>query len=131
MTDPSWSALGEHKYVSLTTFRRNGDPVPTAVWVARAGDELLVTTFSETGKVKRIRRDARVELRPCDRRGRVAPGVEPVSGRAQVLTDDETRARMSRAFRRKYPFSSRLAFLVTRMSRKARERRAVLSIHPG
>ena len=130
MADPRWAALGAQSFVSLTTFRRNGDPVSTAVWIARVGDELLVTTFVQTGKVKRIRHDARVELLPCDRRGRVFAG-DPVPGRARVLTDDDARARMSTAFRRKYPLSSRLAFLVTRMSRKARERRAVLSIYPA
>ncbi len=125
-----WVALGRQKYVSLTTFRRNGELVSSAVWIARSGDELMVTTFVDTGKVKRLRRDERVELRPCDRRGRVAAGVGAASGVGQVCTDDAARARMSRAFRRKYPVFGTLAFVVTGLSRKAKGRRVVLSIRP-
>ena len=36
--------LGVEQYVSLTTFRRNGQPVPTPVWVAADGDGGLVIT---------------------------------------------------------------------------------------
>ncbi|WP_205860638.1 pyridoxamine 5'-phosphate oxidase family protein [Phycicoccus sp. HDW14] len=37
--------MGGEKFVQLTTFRRNGTPVATPVWVVAAGDgTLLVTT---------------------------------------------------------------------------------------
>ena len=67
------TALGHERFVSLTTFRRNGEGVATPVWVARDGDALVVITPEGTGKLRRLRRDDRVTLRPCDRRGRVAP----------------------------------------------------------
>ncbi|MDT0352926.1 PNPOx family protein [Pseudonocardia charpentierae] len=31
------------RFVSLTTFRRDGTPVATPVWIARDGDALVVT----------------------------------------------------------------------------------------
>ena len=34
---PDTSALDAAKYVALTTFRRSGDPVTTAVWSVRHG----------------------------------------------------------------------------------------------
>ena len=40
MTTPTVAALGEEKFVALTTFRRSGVPVPTPVWVARDGELL-------------------------------------------------------------------------------------------
>ncbi|MEJ2870921.1 PPOX class F420-dependent oxidoreductase [Actinomycetospora sp. OC33-EN08] len=80
--------LGDQRFVSLTTFRRSGDPVATPVWVARDGDGLVVYTTAESGKVKRLRNDAHVELRACDRRGRVAPGTPTVEATA-VVDDSE------------------------------------------
>ena len=76
---PTLDLAGE-QFVSLTTFRRDGTPVPTPVWIAQDGDApLVVTTPAGTGKVKRLRHDPRVELRTCNRR-RHGPG----RGRARV-----------------------------------------------
>ena len=69
---PELLALADHKYVSLVTFRKSGEGVPTAVWVARDGDSLIVTTVEGTGKVKRLRNDPRVRLAPCSVSGKVA-----------------------------------------------------------
>ena len=81
--------LGADKYVLLTTFRKDGRAVPTPVWAARDGAELLVWTETNSGKVKRIRRQGTVELAPCDMRGR--PKGQSVRGRARVLDADATR----------------------------------------
>ena len=88
--------LGDERFVSLTTFRRSGDPVSTPVWVARDGDGLVVYTGAESGKVKRLRHDGTVELRACDRRGKVPEGTPTVIATAVVddapgaVTDAET-----------------------------------------
>ena len=76
--------LGDERFVSLTTFRRSGDPVSTPVWVARDGDGLVVYTGAESGKVKRLRHDGTVELRACDRRGKVPEGTPTVIAAAVV-----------------------------------------------
>lgn len=75
--------LGAAQYLLLTTFRRDGTPVPTPVWVARDGAELVVFTAPNAGKVKRIRRDGAVRVGPCTMRGRPMGGDVP--GRARVL----------------------------------------------
>jgi len=36
--------LAESKYLSLTTFRMDGTPVATPVWLVREGDHLYVMT---------------------------------------------------------------------------------------
>ena len=77
--------VAAEEFVSLTTFRRDGSPVAVPVWIARNGDALVVTTPAGTGKVKRLRRDPRVELRACGRRGQVREGAEPVAGLAEVV----------------------------------------------
>jgi PPOX class probable F420-dependent enzyme len=69
---------------ALVTFRKSGEGVPTAVWVARDGDSLIVTTVDGTGKVKRIRNDSRVQLAPCSVSGKVASNAVWVDADATV-----------------------------------------------
>lgn len=96
------TALGEHRYVQLTTFRRTGAPVPSPVWIAPDGDDLLVVTVDETGKTKRLAHTARVELRPCDVRGNVADGAPTYAATATVHRDRASVARVKRALGAKY-----------------------------
>lgn len=91
------------QYVSLTTFRRSGEPVATPVWVARDGDDVVVITVDGVGKTKRLAHTARVELRPCDVRGRVETGAPCWLGTAQVVRDREGLDAVRRAMSAKYP----------------------------
>lgn len=91
------------RYVSLTTFRRNGEPVAVPVWIAPLGDgRHAFTTDPASGKVKRVRNSPRVELRPCSVRGKVAPDAPVVTGTAQVVTDAAEYRGVVEALRRKY-----------------------------
>ncbi|NAZ76133.1 PPOX class F420-dependent oxidoreductase [Kineococcus sp. T13] len=79
--------LARARYVQLTTFRRDGRAVPTPVWVGRLPDgRLVAVTEAGLGKVKRIRREPRVQLVPCTVRG--TPRGRPVEARAELLGDD-------------------------------------------
>ncbi|MFD5621979.1 PPOX class F420-dependent oxidoreductase [Streptomyces yangpuensis] len=93
--------LGSARYVSLTTFRKDGTPVATPVWAVADGGELYVWTRSDSWKVKRIRNDGRVTVAPCDVRGRVEEGVPAVEGQARLL-DEEGLRRVRRLMSRKY-----------------------------
>jgi hypothetical protein len=86
--------LGDADYVLLTTFRKSGVPVPTAVWAVRHGDELQVWSNPAAGKVKRIRNSGRVQLAPCTLRGR--PRGRSIGGVARLLTEDEARSMLDR-----------------------------------
>ena len=77
----------EGKYLSLTSFKRDGTGVATPVWFVEEGGHLLVETDADSYKVKRIRRDGHVRVAPCDARGR-ARG-EPVEADARILAADE------------------------------------------
>ncbi len=101
-------ALGAAKYVSLTTFRRDGTPVPTPVWLVRDGDALVVTTQGSSGKVKRIRANPDVLIAPCDARGRLKG--EQVPGVAALQDPAETE-RITGLVRRRYGL---LGWLLTR-----------------
>ena len=113
------TALGESEFVSLTTFRRTGEPVPTPVWVARDGDALVAITGGSSGKVKRIRRDPRVVLRPCDRRGTVAPDAPSAEGRAEIVADPAAQEGPRRALAAKYGLQWRLVDLMALVGRLA------------
>src|SRR6516225_5458413 len=81
---PARAALGDHRYTLLRTFRRNATGVDTPLWFAFVGEDLIARSSGATAKIRRITSNPRVELRPCDWRGRIHPG--PVwSGRATVL----------------------------------------------
>jgi len=80
--------LASGQYLSLTTFRRSGEPVATPVWVTSSDGHLYVITSVESGKVKRLRHTARVLLAPCDVRGRIT-GPQ-VQGSARLLDEDGT-----------------------------------------
>jgi PPOX class probable F420-dependent enzyme len=80
--------LSAHRNLLLVSFRRDGRPVPTPVWFASVGDVLYVRSEANSGKIKRIRRDDRVVMAPCDGRGRpLGPSHDAT---ARVLAGDET-----------------------------------------
>jgi uncharacterized protein len=124
--------LADSRFVSLTTFRRSGAAVSTPVWVGRDGGSLVVLTPVGSGKVKRLRDDPRVELRPCGRFGRVADGVEPVAGQAELRQAPADVDRARATIRRTYPIESRLVLgierLVERLRRRPRTERLALLI---
>lgn len=102
MTSPDFASLSAEPYVLLTTFRASGIAVSTPVWIVEGRDGLLVTTSGESGKVKRIRRNATVELTPCDARGVIAAGTRAIQGIASVHTDANSRVAIDAALDRKY-----------------------------
>jgi PPOX class probable F420-dependent enzyme len=80
------------QYVSLTTFRRDGSPVATPVWHVVDGDELVIISDANAGKVKRIRNSGRVVVAVCDFRGRIKPGAATADGTARLLDESGTAA---------------------------------------
>lgn len=124
--DTLWREIASAEFVSLATFRRNGAEVATPVWIARDGDELVVTTERNTGKVKRLRRDDRVALRPCTRMGKVEPDAITVQARARVAGPSTEDRRADAALRRKYGWQFRaiLGFeaFVRRLQRRPDDR---------
>ncbi|MHC2185711.1 PPOX class F420-dependent oxidoreductase [Rathayibacter agropyri] len=122
------SSLGDASFVSLTTFRKNGVGVSTPVWIARDGDELIVTTPRRSGKVKRLRNDPRVTLAPCDRRGRVADGAAVVEANATIEADEAEVERLGRVFLRKYRFEYRTFMLIERLVSRGDRTRVMLRL---
>jgi PPOX class probable F420-dependent enzyme len=61
----------DQEFLSLETFRKNGIGVKTTVWFAQEGDTLCIWTVGDSGKIKRIRNNPRVNIAPCKRFGEV------------------------------------------------------------
>ena len=68
-TKGSLDALAGHKYCLVTTFKRSGDPVSTPVWFGLADGKLYFRTYADAVKLKRLRRNPRALVGPCDVRG--------------------------------------------------------------
>jgi PPOX class probable F420-dependent enzyme len=101
------SLLDDARYVSFTTFRRDGRAVPTAVWIARHGSGYGFTTELDSGKVRRLAHTPRATLRICDARGRVADGAATWECTAHVVTGADALA-VRDAIARKYGLTYRL-----------------------
>lgn len=69
MKPASIERLAKERFISLRTFRENGEAVDTPVWPVEHEGELLVFTPSDSGKLKRIRNNAHVQVAPCGRFG--------------------------------------------------------------
>jgi PPOX class probable F420-dependent enzyme len=66
----SLDGLKGHKYCLLVTYRRSGEAVPTPVWFGIEGGRLYVRSGAWAGKLKRIRSNPKVQVAPCDFRGK-------------------------------------------------------------
>lgn len=104
--------LAESRYVLLVTFRKNGTPVPTPVWLVRVGTELLVWTNPAAGKVKRLRRSQRAQVAPCTVKG--VPLGRLVEATARVKQDDLTE-QVYAALIAKYGLQARITLLPAKL----------------
>jgi PPOX class probable F420-dependent enzyme len=116
--------IGRSRYVSLTTYRKDGTGVATPVWHVLNGGELLVVSDAEAWKVKRIRNNSHVEVTVCGIRGRIAPGAPSAQGTARLL--DQAGTETGRTLLARKYFLSRMGNWLTRILRL--RRRPVIGI---
>jgi hypothetical protein len=83
-------SLTDEKYLLFTTFRRDGTPVATPVWVVRLGDgQLGFWTSSGSGKAKRLAHTSKVTPQPCSARGVVKKATSPSDATARLVAGAE------------------------------------------
>jgi PPOX class probable F420-dependent enzyme len=100
MTAPSLQELAAERYVSLVTFRRNGNAVPTPIWVAAYDGRLYAVTNGTSVKMKRLKANDRIRLAACDARGKVRG--EWAEGHGKRLDDAALIQRAQQALESKY-----------------------------
>jgi hypothetical protein len=128
-----FAAFAGHKYLNLETFKKSGDGVKTPVWFAADpsasldsnGAKLYAYTIGVSGKVKRVRNNARVRIAPCDMRGRVLG--EWVEARAEIVTGEEAARGMQLLNRKYFPWRQLLGFFAS----FSRRERTVFVIRPA
>ncbi|MBK9740627.1 MAG: PPOX class F420-dependent oxidoreductase [Actinobacteria bacterium] len=97
--------LGTGKYISVTTFKKDGTAVATPVWLVQRRGELLVLTQAASGKAKRLRNNPRVLVAPCDARGTLKGAM--VGGTARLQDEIETHLTAS-MIQHRYGFMGRV-----------------------
>jgi PPOX class probable F420-dependent enzyme len=124
--------VAKARYVSLTTFRKSGDPVSTPMWIAQDSDgALVISTHADSWKVKRLRNDPRVELRPSSARGVVKPDAVTLAGTAELLFDEAKRDHVVALLRRKYGVQQRLLAWLESVRGSESTQRVILKITPN
>jgi len=86
--------------VLLTTCKRDGTPVGTAVNIVVEGDRAYFRTWDTAWKLRRIRNNPKVEFAPSTTRGR--PTAPAIGASAAVLEGEES-AHAGRLLAHKYP----------------------------
>lgn len=103
-------------YISLETFKKNGQGVKTPVWFVLHGNVFYVYTEATSGKVKRIRNNPRVRVAVCNMRGDVkGPWIDATA----TLIDGEERRAADTLLDRKY-FLKRVSNLFSPLWRSER-----------
>jgi PPOX class probable F420-dependent enzyme len=98
-------ALGDEKYVAVTTFRKSGAAVPTPTWIVPLdGGRFGFWTSSASGKYKRLNNNPRLTVQPSDARGRVKAGTSPVEASAELARAGADFDAIQRSVRAKYGF---------------------------
>jgi uncharacterized protein len=122
------SALGDEKFVSLTTFKKDGGAVATPMWIGRDGDQLFFWTPADSWKAKRAKNNPRVTLVPCSRGGKVRDGATPVDGVAEVITEPAIVQRLAGVIRRKYGVEFFIVTFIERILARGTKPRLILRI---
>jgi PPOX class probable F420-dependent enzyme len=118
-------ALGDERYISLESFKKDGNGVKTPVWCAPLDGKIVVFSEGEAFKVKRVRRNPKVRIAKCDVRGKVlGPWSE---GTCVIVQDKGHEERAYAALRKKYGLQMRVLDFFSGLAGK-KNKRAVLEI---
>lgn len=125
----AFDVLQNNRYVSLESFRKNGQGVSTPVWfvadpVGAAPKTLYIYSTADSGKAKRIRGNSRVRIAPCDMRGHLLG--DWIEARAEIVAGEEARRGMLLLDKKYKPWRQILDFF----SRFSRRGRVVFAVRP-
>jgi PPOX class probable F420-dependent enzyme len=116
MPDPKLAQFGGQKYISLETFKKNGQGVKTPVWFVLHKNAFYMYTEADSWKVKRIRINPRVRVAVCNFRGDVkGPWLDATAS----LVEGDERLAADTLLDRKY-FLKKVFNLLARINRHKR-----------
>jgi uncharacterized protein len=111
------------RYLSVTSFKRDGTGVATPVWFVSDGTKLFALTDLHSAKVRRIRRNPRVLIASCRAGGKLRS--EPVPAGVEVLTATRDLERVQQLLIERYKLSYRLVMLIYPLGRRLRGQRGM------
>ena len=109
------SSLRNTKTVLLTTYRRDGTPIDTAVSIAFDGDRAFFRSYDKAWKTKRLRHNPNVKVAPATLKG-TATG-QAVEARATLLDGEDARIAARALARRHRVLHAVVVPLMHRLSR--------------
>jgi uncharacterized protein len=109
------SSLKNTKTVLLTTYRRDGTPVDTAVSLAFDGDRAFFRSYDKAWKTKRLRHNPHVAIAPATLKG-TATGPA-IQARATLLDGDQAKIAARALARRHRVLHAVVVPLIHRLSR--------------
>jgi PPOX class probable F420-dependent enzyme len=115
----------KQKYLNLETFRKNGKGEKTPVWFALQEGKIYVQTVANSGKVKRIRNNDRVNIAPCKVDGKLVGGWTPAT--AHEVLDHETTINVNNFLNKKYGL---MKLIFSFSSRRNKIENTILEIIP-
>ena len=124
MPDPKLAQFGGQNYISLETFKKNGQGVKTPVWFVLHENAFYVYTKADSWNVKRVRNNPRVRVAACSMRGDIrGPWLEATAS----LVDGDERLAANTLLDRKY-FLKKIFNFLTKINR---HQRAMIKIEPA
>lgn len=120
MSAPSLEELAAERYVSLVTFRRNGNAAATPIWVAAHNGKLYAVTNGTSVKMKRLKANDQIRLAACDARGRVHG--KWTEGHGRQVDDVALMQRAQQALERKYGWQVAVLKFFSTLFGRARHR---------
>jgi uncharacterized protein len=106
------------RYISLTTFKRDGTAVSTPVWITGSRGRYAFTTGDNAWKTKRILRNPAIRVQVCNMRGRVRPDSTVHSGTATISTSGTDITSTERSLSVKYGWQFQATKVVDGIKRK-------------
>ena len=116
------ASFRHEKYLSLESFRKNGEGIRTPVWFAESEGLLYIYSLASAAKVRRVRNNPGVRIAPCDFRGGVTGSW--IDATATIL-DEEGAARAHVLLTKKYGLVKRFGDLFSRWRKRARVTMAI------
>jgi PPOX class probable F420-dependent enzyme len=113
---PDLDVLFPGRYLSITSFKRDGSGIATPVWFVSDRERLFALTDLHSAKIRRIRHDPHVLVASCRPWGTLCR--EPLGARAEVLTDTADLERVRRLLLARYKISYRIVMLFYRLGRR-------------
>jgi uncharacterized protein len=91
--------------INLESYKHDGTPVQTPVWLVEDAGTIYIRTGPRTWKAKRIRKNSAVRIAPSNMRGKILGSW--VNGKAHFVEGEEG-TKILRLFRKKYGIMGRI-----------------------